>query len=686
MRLKSLPAILLLVLLGALVSNAVAQDNAPLRFSLADLGEKDFIVRAIFDQTTLRFPLPEGKRFDQATLRLHLAHSEKLLPDLSDVTIALNNEPVIHLPLTTDNISATLDVPLPIEALRPGDNQLLLRVKQRLYNTGCSDLGDSDLWTEIFADTTLELHGQDAPLSLDLARYPAPFSTFSMLSGSPYISIIVPENPTAAELSAAAQIAAALGQAAQWKQPPIRAATIDRWAADPRADDHLIVIDTAQRNPLAGQAPPGVTLQASPQNSARSALIVSGPDAATLQHAVAILTTVSARAALSGPHVAPITVTAQPETQRPTRQTFAEAGFADWRVKGIGPHDVYYPIDLPFDWKLTNDATINLRFTHARGLANEAALRAFINGFEVAWEPLSNRNADDGRLTIQIATRQIHPGRNWLRISFDLRIPQQDCNFRYLDEAWAAIPADISVLNLEHVISKPPLDVFYWPSPLITPDDLSANLFVVPAQPSPADLTALTVLAAKLGTYSTADAVRPRATTDDRWSDELKPADNVVAIGLPATNRLLQEYDAQLPQPLARAAGRLSAMGGRELQPDERTNQAGYVQLLVAPWSEQNSLITISAPDEPIMRRVLAALPALGQRLKQQGNVALVDSQGLTGFGIGGLAGASLSESARKVIAPLLMGLAVVVMVIGVRSFRRRRTNGKQQESEDEDV
>jgi hypothetical protein len=127
-------------------------------------------------------------------------------------------------------------------------------------------------------------------------------------------------------------------------------------------------------------------------------------------------------------------------------------------------------------------------------------------------------------------------------------------------------------------------------------------------------------------------------------------------------------------------------MGGRELHPDEITNQAGYVQLLVAPWSSQNRLITISAPDEPIMRRVLAALPMLGQRLKQQGNVALVHSQGLTGLSIGDLAGAPLSEPARKVVAPLLIGLAAVVMAAGAWSFRRKQTNGRQQESEDEDI
>ena len=313
-------------------------------------------------------------------------------------------------------------------------------------------------------------------------------------------------------------------------------------------------------------------------------LVVSGPDAATLQHAVDVLTTSSARAQLSGTHVDPIAVTAQPIPPRPTRQTFAEAGFADRQVKGIGPHDLYYPIDVPYDWKITSDATIDLRFTHAHGLANEAAMKAYLNGFQVAAVPLTNRNADDGRLAIQISPRQIHPGRNWLHLNFDLHVPRQDCNFRYLDEAWAAIPSNVSALNLEHVISEPPLDVRYWPSPLITPDDLSANVFVVPAQPSPADLTALTALAAKLGTYSTADAMRPRAATDDRWQAEIKPEDHVIAIGQPETNRLLQQYDAQLPQPLTRVADQLSATGGRELHPDEVINQAGYVQLLNAPW------------------------------------------------------------------------------------------------------
>ena len=97
-------------------SGVLAQGAEPLRFTLADLGEKDLVVNTIFDQTTVHFPLPEGKHIERGVLKLHLTHGEQLLPDRSDVTIALNDEPVVNLPLTTDNLSTTLEIPLPTEA------------------------------------------------------------------------------------------------------------------------------------------------------------------------------------------------------------------------------------------------------------------------------------------------------------------------------------------------------------------------------------------------------------------------------------------------------------------------------------------------------------------------------------------------------------------------------------------
>ena len=107
---------LLILLILLLTTVQPAQAAAPLRFTLADLGKKDVVMRSIFDRSHVHFPLAEGRQIKQAMLKLHLSHSKKLLPNLSDLTVALNDEPVANLVLTPENADARfVDVPLPVE-------------------------------------------------------------------------------------------------------------------------------------------------------------------------------------------------------------------------------------------------------------------------------------------------------------------------------------------------------------------------------------------------------------------------------------------------------------------------------------------------------------------------------------------------------------------------------------------
>ncbi len=101
---------LLAVLVAALqpVQAALpAESPQPASFTLADLGEKDLVVKSIYDQVLVHFPLAEGMKIEHAVLNLHFSHSRKLLPENSDLTIALNDEPAANLPLTSDNSSET---------------------------------------------------------------------------------------------------------------------------------------------------------------------------------------------------------------------------------------------------------------------------------------------------------------------------------------------------------------------------------------------------------------------------------------------------------------------------------------------------------------------------------------------------------------------------------------------------
>ncbi len=658
----------------ALARGGPASAAGELAFTFTDLGQSDMTITAIYEQEFIDFPVPEGRKIDHAVLNLHMQHSEALLPDFSDIVIAVNDEPVADVILAEENAAdTTLNIEMPVEALKTGENELLLRFNQRLVENGCSDVGDSNLWVKIFADSSIAFNTEEIPEPNDLNQFPLPFSTFAALPGGPQVSVVLPPSPTTAELSAAAQIAASLGQEANWKNPPLTAFTLEQADQNRLAADALIVLNTGQRNSLAASASPGLTVSPSPYDPNQLMLVVSGADDAELLRSVSMLTTRSARANLTGAHVDPADVTPQSTPERATQSKFAELGLTTKRVRGIGLHDLYYPVDIPYDWKMTSEASVEVHFTHGAAITSASLMTVFINGFETANVRLDRRNDEDGRLVIQLSPRQIHPGRNWLHIVFDLHMTRENCKYRYFEEAWAEVSAEQSLVNLAHVVSIAPLDLHYMPSYLVIPNDLSADLFVLPAVPSSTDLTAMVRIAAKLGTYSSADTVRLRATTADRFSPQNTPT-NVIAIGSPENNALINAYDAQLPQPLNLVNGQVIPPAGRDLLPEEQTGQAAYLEVMASPWSRLDSFLVVGAHTPDLLLRVVDVLPTGGRRMKEQGNVAVVTPTVVTGFSLGNLAGASLSPAARKVISGIFIGAFILITMLGgVIVYRRRR-------------
>jgi hypothetical protein len=645
-------------------------------FTFAELGEADINIKVIYEQESVHFPLTQGQLIDRATLKLHLSHSEKLLPDQSDLIIGLNNQPAANIILTPDNANpAFIDVELPIEDLHAGDNILVFRFSIRLDENGCSDVGDKDLWATIFSDSAIEFNRTDIPLSPDMSQFPLPFTTLSALLGNPQLSIILPPQPTRAELSAAAQIAASLGQVAKWQSPPLWAFTSDQLDEARLANDHLIIVSTAERNPLASSFASGLSEVISPYNPSRLMLIVSGKDDAELLQSAALLTTHSARSNLIGTHVDSAPVSALPIPEINPRATFAEAGFETNQVRGIGLHDLYYGIQIPYDWKMTSEASIELHFKHSRSITSASLMTVFVNGFEISNVRLSDSNADDGTLVIQLSPRQVRAGRNWLHIAFDLHMPRENCKYRYLDEAWAEIPSDFSTLNLARVISEPPVELSYLPSHMVIPSDLSRDIFILPAAPTIVELSSMLRVSAKLGTFSNADGVNIQAATADQFDAAAQPDIDVLAIGNPASNTLMAKYDANLPQPLKLTNGAIIPAGSREPLPEELNGQAGYIQVLYAPWSSSRSaFIVLGAQNADQLYQAADAFPSLGKRLKVEGNVAIVTADQVTDFNFGTFeAGAFLSSATRVIIVIILVGAILVMGIIGIVVARMRR-------------
>jgi hypothetical protein len=304
-------------------------------------------------------------------------------------------------------------------------------------------------------------------------------------------------------------------------------------------------------------------------------------------------------------------------------------------------------------------------------------MTVYLNGFETTSIRLDTRNADDGRLVIQLSPRQVHPGRNWLHIAFDLHMTRENCRYRYFEEAWAEISTDLSMINLAHVVSLAPLDLHYMPSYLVIPNDLSADLFVLPAAVTHWDLTTMVRMAAKLGTYSASDTIAIQAVSSEHFDPEAAPS-NVIAIGSPQTNTLIGTYDTRLPQPLGFSADRITPVAGRDLALEEQSGQAAYLEVLVAPWSRSGALLIIAAHSPEMLETAVEVLPTGGRRMSSEGNVAVVTTARVTGLSLGGLAGVSLSPAVRNLVAGILAGTFLLIALVGVWIAWGRRRNSRK--------
>ena len=670
-------------------------------FSFSDLGMEDRIIDQVFDQYEVHFKLAEGLIFDQAFINLHLEHSQQLLPELSDLVLALNGQPVIDLVLDEHNWRADFyPVQLPTNALQTGDNSLMLRFKLRLVDSGCSDVGDSSLWAKVYEDTRIDLTTSEAAIHPDLSRYPAPFNTLSSLAGSPQLAFVFPDEPTTAELSAAARIAASLGQSSGWDEPPMISLTASQLTLKAASAYHLVVINLAGRNPLAAPDLNGVSETVSPFNPNRLMVTVSGMTGQILLQAAEILATRSSQAEIDKTRPAVSLVNPLPLGGPSDIRTFSDLGLKEWHIEGIGLHDIYYPITIPYDWKVTSEATIELFFTHARDLdTRHSQLDVYVNGSKVTDISMNNRNAGDGRLTINLSPRQLHQGQNWLHLSIEMHLQNEDCRYRYLNESWFSISTNDSTINLAHVTSQPPTDLRYFPSMLVTPADLSADLFVLPDKPLASDLTALVKLAAKLGTYVQADSLHPEVVTaiefksQERDRPHSNADEHIIIVGTPQSNSVLARYDDQFPQPLNLQAGAVVPVLGRELLPEEIASpgealpSAGYLQLLPAPWSHQAVVLVVAGFDTDGLARVVGAVPTANERFRIHGNVAIITPGQTVGITSGGLIDYPLSIHTRILLAAVLIFAFVLSGIVGWFIYHQKMlSSARQTANEDEEL
>jgi hypothetical protein len=572
-------------------------------------------------------------------LNLITSHLPEIPDKFSVLKVRLNEQLLFTFPLTQTNaISSTVRIELPAGLLQNGSDSIRIELDT---SATCEEPGAI---VDVLVDenSTLSFGYQQNPYPTDLSLYPFPFTERTLL-GIP-VTMILPDHPTSDDLSAAATVAAGLGQMSGGAID-LTAALASELGPDIRNNHHLIVIgkpdDNALFNDLAlplaidtttiksGQ---GVLEEIlSPWNEFRLVLVVSGLDDEGVSKASHALNRQAHFLGMRGPvaiviQLLPVSKSVDPP--RTPSMTLASLGYEDEIVYGAQPQDYRFYFQLPFGWHLEESPFFVLKFTHAEILdPYESAIDIELNNVPIGSALLDGRNAKEGELTVSLPRRSLRTGSNRLEVAVEMNFPDSDnihkCKVLDDERAWTVISSDSEIFLPYNVLDLRP-DLSLFPYPFSQASGFDQTLFVLPDQLSPSLLNDLIQLAVRLGSATNAEDISAHVAYASEIDEGVRRSHHLILLGRPTENALLHEVNAYLPQPFASDSDLLEPLVvdtvAFSLNPDR---DAGLLEITASPWDEEYSLLAVSGTTDEGVRLAVQTLLEQGNRLK--GNLAVIE-------------------------------------------------------------
>ena len=577
---------------------------------------------------------PTGNYLDLIT-----SHFPEIPDKPSVLEVEVNGRLLSTFTLTETNaLSNTVRLNLPEGLLHAGSNSIRIDLDT---SATCEDPG-AIVNVQIDENSTLSFGYQQTPYLTDLSLYPFPFTEKSLLIIP--VTIVLPDDPTSDDLSAAATVAAGLGR--------MSGGAIDLtavWASDLdpdiRSNNHLIAIGKPDDNALFDELELPLFIDSttiepgqgvleeivSPWNEFRLVLIVSGLDDEGVSKASRALNREAHFLGMRGP-VTIVTQLRPPpsesETSRTVNMTLASLGYEDEIVYGAQPQEHRYYFGLPLGWRLEKLPFLVLRFAHADILdPYESAIDVSLNGVPIGSTLLNDSNADEGELIVSLPGRLLRSGGNRLEIGIEMNFPGSDnvykCKVLEDERVWTVISSESEIFLPYNAVSLSP-DLSLLPYPFSQNSGLDETLFVLPNQPHKSIFDHLIRLAVRLGSptgteYISAHVAYASEATQDIWKDH-----HLILFGRPTENVLLGEFNSYLPHPFVADSDILEPLviDSVAFLPDP-SRDAGLLEIADSPWNEEYALLAITGTTDEGVRLAVQALLEETDRL--EGNLAVAE-------------------------------------------------------------
>ncbi|MDO8691213.1 MAG: cellulose biosynthesis cyclic di-GMP-binding regulatory protein BcsB [Dehalococcoidia bacterium] len=302
-----------------------------------------------------------------------------------------------------------------------------------------------------------------------------------------------------------------------------------------------------------------------------------------------------------------------PQFLPPTDIAFKSLGYGDATVYGVyATLDLYLP--GAGGYPLAEGGYVRLILSHAGILLGDrSTMIVRMNDVPLVTVRLNADNTNRTELKVSLPKDKLLDTLNHLKLEFYMRIAEGTCTDELNNPALNATIYGESMIHYAYasLVRKaptPPPSLADYPQPFVYPsyswpDEL---VFVVPDDPSEAELTSASSIAAKLGQMAKGKIITATLTTSSRLDQATREGYNLFFVGkaqsLALPPELRQKASLDLTEDVVHGTTSLQ-MGGTQLSPD-----SGAISLSPSPWNPRNWVLVATGATDQAVRRAGTAL------------------------------------------------------------------------------
>ncbi len=622
--------------------------------TFAELGYQDLQLTGMYGSASIWVPFESDWDFEDAIeVNVRYVASPLLFVERSTLTVLANGFEVTSLRPEPSGQEEQFSFTIPVNLLHGAGVSLRFQGYLRLTDVVCEETNNPGQWLRILESSTITMKPVADAAPPDLADLPGSVlvKAVDYAASPPPTVFVLPDEPTAQEMSLAGQIAARFGAELGSGMSPFQVEFPSSLSESVIRDANLVVIGTPSRQPLIdslAQALPAPLVDGgyvtednriapgddgvlqifpSPWNPDRRVLLVSAASEAGLERVALAFTDRDTFHVLSGPYmfIRDRLPAVEPIPGPPwltERTTFAQLGEGDRLVRGTGVYQEVYYFHRPAGWIFDNGAQLVLRFASSTALSSrESYIAVYVNDIPVGatriGPDIPEREAvfDLPITRLNQAPDGSRPQALTLRLEVANYLQEAQCEQIHPDAAWTRIQADSYFVTPHVYLALPDLQAF--PYPFVSDQPTAETVIAVPPQPRRREMALALDLAAYLGRYQVAEAPL-HILSADQINEETHRDAHLIVLGQRSRQPLVDAFlDVMGAIPGYRGeAGLYRALS---------TPYQGLIREGPSPWNPDRVALLVFGESEAGFENAMYGLLSGAPPVGQPGSVALVD-------------------------------------------------------------